>query len=479
MRTTTKNSKRLIAFSATAIMALGLTLPGAVRANAYTVDEAAEFTKEVRTPDSLAPMTRQGFRSEAGIVDPNFQDASVSVIPRDQYGGPWSFSHQDEIGGADAVADYSSAAKVTVSDAVEGMGEVAGAGNLITTALEITINKDNQQTLPDSLTYSTFDDLMYGEVAKEAFYYTAWIKAEQDMWFDVGISYGALSGEAAVYWDLGRRFFVPAGEWTQIGIDEDGNYLPFRAKVTDSGFMRGTGSDPTAENSNCATAETYANESVGDTQIEKYYRDSWGGVWACLRLYAYAGSVYEATDGVGAPSATSGLSAGDKYQVTGVNFWNQSAQPYTPVIAVEEIELDKTEATMKVGETLQLQATVSPENAADTTIYWTSGDETIATVDQTGKITAIKAGTVTIYADANDGNGAQATCTVTVTAQEQPPATSSDDDSSAFSGSSASSGGNAGNSDGGSGCGSAIGIGSAAVVTIIAGAVLVSRRRRN
>lgn len=81
MRTTTKNSKRLIAFSATAIMALGLTLPGAVRANAYTVDEAAEFTKEVRTPDSLAPMTRQGFRSEAGIVDPNFQDASVSVTP--------------------------------------------------------------------------------------------------------------------------------------------------------------------------------------------------------------------------------------------------------------------------------------------------------------------------------------------------------------------------------------------------------------
>ena len=43
-------------------------------------------------------------------------------------------------------------------------------------------------------------------------------------------------------------------------------------------------------------------------------------------------------------------------------------------------------------------------------------DETKATVDQTGKVTAVAAGTVNIYAEANDGSGVKGTCAVTVKA---------------------------------------------------------------
>ena len=61
-----------------------------------------------------------------------------------------------------------------------------------------------------------------------------------------------------------------------------------------------------------------------------------------------------------------------------------------------------------LGETLQLTADVLPENAADKSVTWASSDETIATVDQTGLVTAHAEGTVTITAAACKGNGVNA-----------------------------------------------------------------------
>ncbi len=413
-------TKKALALSAAAVFVLGGAIaPSVLGVSAYTLDDVP--TLEARTPDSLAAMTEQGFRAEGGMVNPNFEDGNA--ISRLEYGGPWAFAHiMDTVGwGKDDytedLARYSTYRVVEVNDAVNGMGKQAGKGDKITTAIEITINMNNQDTLADALTYSTLDDMMYGEVNQEAFYYTSWVKAEQDMWFDVGISFGAKADHAQVYWDLGRRFFVPAGQWTQIGVDTNGNYLPFRAKVTNDGFMRGTGADPTAANSNCTSAP---DESKGDTKIGQYYRGGWGEVWACIRLYAYSGATY-GTSGVGAPAANHGLSAGDKYLVTGANFWNQSAPAPVVKTYVGSVTLDKTTASVEEGKTLQLNATPAPENADDTTLYWYSSNETIATVDQTGKVTAIKEGTVEIVAEANDGAGAKATCNVTVTKKAAEP----------------------------------------------------------
>ena len=81
---------------------------------------------------------------------------------------------------------------------------------------------------------------------------------------------------------------------------------------------------------------------------------------------------------------------------------------------VTSVTLDKTTASLKVGETVTLTATVNPDDATDKTVTWTSSDEAIATVSN-GVVTAKKVGTATITAKAGDKT---ATCQITVVATE-------------------------------------------------------------
>lgn len=80
-----------------------------------------------------------------------------------------------------------------------------------------------------------------------------------------------------------------------------------------------------------------------------------------------------------------------------------------------EITLDKNTASIVVGATDQLTATVTPEEAENKTVTWTSSNQEIATVDANGKVTAVAAGTATITA--KTFNNLSATSEITVTAQ--------------------------------------------------------------
>ncbi|MBR3409267.1 MAG: Ig domain-containing protein, partial [Candidatus Methanomethylophilaceae archaeon] len=75
--------------------------------------------------------------------------------------------------------------------------------------------------------------------------------------------------------------------------------------------------------------------------------------------------------------------------------------------------LDKPSLSIREGMTAKISATVSPSDATDSSIVWTSSDETIAKVDQNGNVTAVKEGSATITAKTNDG-GYNASCAVTV-----------------------------------------------------------------
>ena len=91
---------------------------------------------------------------------------------------------------------------------------------------------------------------------------------------------------------------------------------------------------------------------------------------------------------------------------------SSTPSPSTPV-AVSGVALDKKVATINVGKTVTVKATVTPANAANKTLSWTSSNTKIATVSN-GVVKGVKAGRVVITAKTTDGSNISATCTVTV-----------------------------------------------------------------
>lgn len=90
--------------------------------------------------------------------------------------------------------------------------------------------------------------------------------------------------------------------------------------------------------------------------------------------------------------------------------------PKTPEVPVDGITLSQKTATMNEGATKQLTATVTPEDATDKTVTWSSSDEGVATVND-GLVTAVAAGSAVITATAS---GHEAKCNVTVNAITPP-----------------------------------------------------------
>ena len=85
-------------------------------------------------------------------------------------------------------------------------------------------------------------------------------------------------------------------------------------------------------------------------------------------------------------------------------------------VAVTGISLNKDAATIykgSVANTVQLIPTITPDNATIKTVSWESSDETVATVDENGLVTAVAEGTATITVTTTDGNFT-ATCAITV-----------------------------------------------------------------
>lgn len=82
------------------------------------------------------------------------------------------------------------------------------------------------------------------------------------------------------------------------------------------------------------------------------------------------------------------------------------------VIKAKELSLDKAEVNIVEGSTLQLTASVLPETTTDKTLEWTSSDDNILKVSETGLLTAVKAGKATV--NVSTSNGIKAICEVNV-----------------------------------------------------------------
>ncbi len=89
-------------------------------------------------------------------------------------------------------------------------------------------------------------------------------------------------------------------------------------------------------------------------------------------------------------------------------------------VLATSISLNFTQMTLKVGRVYKLRATVLPEETTDKGVAWASSDPNVASVDQTGRVTAVAAGTATITATTVDGSNLSASCIFTVIPAEIP-----------------------------------------------------------
>ena len=85
-------------------------------------------------------------------------------------------------------------------------------------------------------------------------------------------------------------------------------------------------------------------------------------------------------------------------------------------VYVSDILLSHTSISLTVGQSFTLSSTISPSNATNKSVTWTSSNSAVATVSR-GVVKAQKAGTATVYAVSS--NGKKASCTVTVAEKQE------------------------------------------------------------
>ncbi|WP_407405788.1 Ig-like domain-containing protein [Sodaliphilus sp.] len=86
----------------------------------------------------------------------------------------------------------------------------------------------------------------------------------------------------------------------------------------------------------------------------------------------------------------------------------------TPTQLVESVKINDRNVNMKYGTTQQIKVTVLPDDADTKTLKWWSSDDAVATVSSDGLVTAVDAGTVTIYCSTTDGSNITDSCSVSV-----------------------------------------------------------------
>lgn len=125
------------------------------------------------------------------------------------------------------------------------------------------------------------------------------------------------------------------------------------------------------------------------------------------------------TNGV-CPYSSSSSSSESNDSSSSSNVTTTATVPAT--VEVMDIRINENITDMEEGETKQLTATITPDDATDKSVTWKSSDESIATVNEIGEIVAKKYGTVDITVSSSNGK----TSTMTINVNDVPKAENSD-----------------------------------------------------
>ncbi|MCQ2138224.1 MAG: Ig-like domain-containing protein [Bacteroidales bacterium] len=211
----------------------------------------------------------------------------------------------------------------------------------------------------------------------------------------------ALSDDAA-YVKLGDKWRIPAeSEWRELINNCTGEWTTL----------------------NGITGWTFTSKKNGESIFlpAAGYCDKYGK----LHFNGERGEYWSSTVGLHQPSEVFGIIFQENDLQLNDIFYRGGADPIRPVYlekgagAVTDIRLDKTDLILIPGEIQALTATIVPTNATNQSVTWSSSNSSVATVDASGKVTAVGEGSATITVRATDG-GYTAKCSVTVKAYPVP-----------------------------------------------------------
>jgi hypothetical protein len=179
--------------------------------------------------------------------------------------------------------------------------------------------------------------------------------------------------------DTGKTFVadfeysIPRGEWVHIAVTQEGGLFSLYV----NGELVGTATN----------ANELKPSDLGHTTLNYLGKSQWSSDPYCSHSY-------------------------DDFRIYSTALSRQSIAALLPAVRVEAVSLSKNHCELEVGDTLQLAASVEPDDAANKSVAWSSRNPLVATVDS-GLITALAAGTAIITVATEDGGKADS-CEVTV-----------------------------------------------------------------
>ncbi len=179
--------------------------------------------------------------------------------------------------------------------------------------------------------------------------------------------------------------------------------------------------DLTAEKTRLAVRETVTVTATLTPENASNQELSWSSDDSAVASVSQDGKVTANAPGeaVITATATDGSEAAGKITIT-VTEASDPGKPDPDPILVEKIDLTAEKTRLAVGETVTVTATLTPENASNQKLSWSSDDSAVATVSQDGKVTANAPGEAVITATATDGSEATGKITITVTEASDP-----------------------------------------------------------
>ncbi len=214
----------------------------------------------------------------------------------------------------------------------------------------------------------------------------------------------------------GNVLAVDAGKAIIIATTDDGGYQATCLVTVQTDEVHVDGVSLNTDRISMKVGESatlYATVSPNDATNKKV---AWSSSNPSVVVVTSSGKVTGVSEGTAVITVTT--EDGQKTDTCVVTVSNGSGD-----IRVTGVDIDRSSVSLKVNDTITLKATVSPSNATNKNVTWTTSDSSIATVNSNGVVKAVAVGKATITVTTEDG---QKTDTCAVTVSEPAPQPSGD-----------------------------------------------------